>query len=227
MAAQRCLRLDAGQAHRWSDHRFSPHHGTDLRHQSGRGVPYWRSAAGTRLRSSRRDRTHLTLSTLVARWEDDWMDTSDIVTAVLAFFSIVVAVVALIRGESRASKIEKADNTRLAREEVELNRQMSARPTAEFLELEMKEPRRFKFRVTNIGKAAWWDLKPSLIDSNGDDISQPFEQDYLPVLNPGERCEFALSTNNAAGGSAVYLRFEWGDEKGNHAHTSKVEIPPV
>ena len=98
------------------------------------------------------------------------------------------------------------------------------RPTTDLLGSEPGPGRTFRFRVTNIGQSAMWDLKPFLVDKSGTVVSE-YPGSYLNALQSRERDEFIMTVTAPVDRNPLLLRYEWQDDYGNQEHISGVQIP--
>jgi len=127
--------------------------------------------------------------------------------------------------EQRAQAAESREQARYRREEIEAQTTRMGRPSTDLLGTESGKGRAYRFRVTNIGKAAMRDLQPMLIANSGKVASEPFPQMYLKLLQSREHDEFVMTVTASVGPGPLFLRYEWGDDYGNREHVSGVEIP--
>ena len=85
--------------------------------------------------------------------------------------------------------------------------------------------RAVRFRVTNIGQSAMWDLKPFLVDNSGTVVSESLPGMYLNALQSRERDEFIMTVTAPVDRNPLFLCYEWQDDYGNQEHVSGVQIP--
>jgi hypothetical protein len=153
------------------------------------------------------------------------MSNYEIGASIMAAVAIVLSVFTLVTTQRRENERTELERARAEREiAAELSTRM-AKPSTDYLGRKAAPERTFQFRVTNTGKDHLYDLKPFLVNTKGQVISEPLPLVYLPGLKPDERAEFWMSTKMPADGNRIYLKYEWGDGSGLHEHLSKVEIP--
>ena len=92
--------------------------------------------------------------------------------------------------DQRAQAADQRDQARARREEIAAQTTRMGRPTTDLLGSEPGPGRSYRFRVTNIGQAAMWDLKPFLVDNSGMIVSESLPGMYLKALQSRERDEF-------------------------------------
>jgi multidrug efflux pump subunit AcrA (membrane-fusion protein) len=127
--------------------------------------------------------------------------------------------------DERAQAADERDQARARREEIAAQTTRMGRPTTDLLGSEPEPGRAFRFRVTNIGQSAMWDLKPFLVDSSGTVVSESLPGVYLKALQSRERDEFVMTVTAPFDRNPLFLRYEWQDNYGNQEHVSGVQIP--
>jgi hypothetical protein len=125
-----------------------------------------------------------------------------------------------VEAERRAEAAELREVERSGRELAAERSSRSARPSSQLLD---SNGRQFTIRVINVGRSAWWDMKPSFIDQQGNEVSEGFAPMYLSALAHGQSEEFNLSLKQAVAGP-IYLRYEWQDDSGCNEYVSHETI---
>jgi hypothetical protein len=127
--------------------------------------------------------------------------------------------------DERAQAADERDQARARREEIAARTTRMGRPTTDLLGSEPGPGRAFRFRVTNIGQSAMWDLKPFLVDNSGTVASESLPGMYLNALQSRERDEFIMTVTAPVDRDPLFLRYEWQDDYGIQEHVSGVQIP--
>lgn len=118
------------------------------------------------------------------------------------------------RAEQRAERAERREDARAHREDLEFRTSQLGQPTTDPVTKEPGTNRTYRFKVTNIGKAAMSDLLPILVDSSGTKCSEDLPNFYLGALLPGEQLEFVLKVAESCVKNPLYLRYTWVDPSG-------------